>query len=587
MSFLPLFFNTKCILTIKGSCTFFVIFVCGLFISPFSYSDEISSIREEADLIISKMSLEQKVGQLFIVGFPYDRLEPKLVEFVKFNKPGAFIFFKRNLRSTSAVRSLTKSLKQLSFQQSGVIPLLAIDQEGGAVNRLPISSNLPSALAFGSANSGELLEKYGDSLALLLINFGFNMNLAPVLDVVDPYSPSMIGMRSFGSEAETVGLLGRRIGLGMVRRGVLPTAKHFPGMGSTVFDPHHQIVTCEKPKQTLLQQDANAFLPFVETAEPTAVMMSHLVYPSLDPEALPALFSRAIVSGLLREEMKFNGIVLTDDLMMEGSSRFKQPEDAALAALKAGVDLVMLTWSFKNQERAFKLVKSAVIDGRLSKIELNEKLQRIIQAKLYLTKIEKSNGWSRRLSSNENQNNVSPEKSLQSGLEEIQRNVLRLNIKRQITALKTIFSKGSICVFSNSSSTLSNLKSYLTSHKAKYYLVNQNTTSIQLSKSISKESCDKKVFGFYGQSFALLADTLPKNIKSKLYLISFTNPSYIKFNKDYAGVVNLFHYHQDFSKILVEEINGKSFEPNRQPSSKTPEQNQNSFKENLLLEKNG
>ncbi|HWU43163.1 MAG TPA: glycoside hydrolase family 3 protein, partial [Bdellovibrio sp.] len=330
---------------------------------------------------ISQMTLEEKVGQLFIVGFPQSKIDNKLSQFISKYKPGSFLIFKRNIQSLSQIRTLNSDIYQAAYKATTLPPLIAIDQEGGAVSRLPIDPAQPNAFSIGQTQSPLIAEEMGYQTGLFLREVGFNMNLAPVLDVADPFSTSFIGVRSFGPNPVLVKDLGIAYSKGLLRSRVIPTAKHFPGTGNLKADPHSMIVTNSSPISSLKKIDLVPFEGFASLGENVAVMLSHSIYPALDPSQEPASFSSKISTELLRADLKYSGLVLTDDLQMKGSRELLLPEKAAIKALKAGADIVMLTWSFTEQEKAIRAAREAVRSGEISTEELNTKLRRILTVK--------------------------------------------------------------------------------------------------------------------------------------------------------------------------------------------------------------
>lgn len=331
---------------------------------------------------IRKMPLRTKVGQLFMIGFMGSSLENGLGTTIRRLKPGAIIVFGRNIRHARQLAELNRDAQALSWKESKLPLLIAVDQEGGDVLRIKTTHPLPSALALGEAGQPELVERAGFATGRLLRTLGFNMNLAPVLDVADPGRRTFIGTRTFGRDAALVAKMGIKFSSGLQRGGALPTAKHFPGHGSVIEDSHKATPSRPVPLQQLTDKD---LLPFSRMQEelkaPWAVMLAHVTYPSLDPSGVPATFSKPIVTDLLRGKLGFNGLVVTDDIEMAGAFAVPDTGERAIRAIEAGVDMIMVAWNRRLQYKLVEAVVKAVQSGRLSEERIDESVLRIIEVK--------------------------------------------------------------------------------------------------------------------------------------------------------------------------------------------------------------
>lgn len=327
------------------------------------------------------MSLEEKVGQLFILGFHGQDLSQGLKRTLRELKPGGIVVFKKNIGDLPKISELNRSAQMLSFQYSKTPLLIAVDQEGGIVTRIQMQPAQPSPQFVGKAKNSALTFSLGNEVGETLRKLGFNMNLAPVMDVVPANSKSFIGTRSFGSDPYLVSTLGVAFSQGLADAGVMPTAKHFPGSGDIVADPHLEKVIQTDEKNNFFNTHILPYKDFAEMSGVHAIMMSHVSYPELDSNGLPATFSRKIITNLLRTDLKFKGLVITDDLLMAGAKIHNTPGDSALAALRAGADLLMITWSRKSQTAAYQRVLKAFREKELTESRLNESLFRILLAK--------------------------------------------------------------------------------------------------------------------------------------------------------------------------------------------------------------
>jgi beta-N-acetylhexosaminidase len=322
------------------------------------------------------MSLAEKVGQLFIVGFEGTEVTPELEAWMSAYGWGGAILFGRNVESPAQLLLLTRGLQRL-VQARGHPPLLiAIDQEGGRVARLkaPFTS-FPSAAMVGRMGSEQLTYRVGRALATELRAVGITVGMAPVLDVLSNPANTVIGDRAFSTDPHEVARLGTAFMCGMHAAGVLAVGKHFPGHGDTLLDSHVALPACDR---TVAQLNACELLPFQAAiaAGLEAIMTAHVVYKAWDA-SLPATLSSAILTSVLRGKMGFQGVVISDDLGMAAVSETMRWEEVAVQALRAGVDLLLICHQRKRQEQAYARVLSAVQRGALPETLVDRAVARI------------------------------------------------------------------------------------------------------------------------------------------------------------------------------------------------------------------
>ena len=335
------------------------------------------------------MSLAEKVGQLFIVGFDGTEMTPELRVWMATYGWGGVILFGRNVESPAQVLLLNRGL-QAAVQARGHPPLLiAVDQEGGRVARLKAPFTVfPSAARVGHEDSEQLAHSVGEAIATELRAVGITMDMAPVLDVLSNSANTVIGDRAFGTDPHRVARLGTAFIRGMHAAGVLAVGKHFPGHGDTLLDSHVALPVCER---TSAQLNACELLPFDATiaAGLEALMTAHVVYKAWDAD-LPATLSSAILTGILRGTMGFEGVIISDDLGMAAVSETVSWEKVPVQAIRAGVDLLLICHQRERQEQAYARVLSAVQRGELAEAlvdravarvhTLRSRLQRLLQA---------------------------------------------------------------------------------------------------------------------------------------------------------------------------------------------------------------
>lgn len=512
------------------------------------------ALDEVIDGKISQMSLNEKVGQLFIVGFPYTKSNKELEKFIQTYKPGSFLLFKRNIQSLEQVKKLNEDLYKISYQATKLPPLIAIDQEGGAVSRLPIQPNPPNALAIGQTQSAELSEEMGYQTGLFLREVGFNMNLAPVLDIADPYSASFIGVRSFGSDPNLVKEIGTAYAKGLLRSRVIPTAKHFPGTGNIKADPHSTIVNNVASESDLKKKDLVPFEGYSSLGTNVAVMLSHSIYPSLDPKKVPASFSSKISTDLLRNDLKYKGLVVTDDLQMKGSKEVLRTDLAALKALVAGADIVMMTWSMADQERAMKTVQKAVEDGRFTIDSLNQKLHRILVTKAFANIYRRDPN----LPSLMAKGTLSSEDYV-----ELEDKVLTENIKTNLVGKSFSEARAGVRIPANVNSkvcALSPSKEFLDSFKGasqepvdtKLLFANSRVTDVTVFKKNSR--CEIVLMAVTGPKTARLLTMLPTDVKKSVVVVNLGSPGLVPKEAGYRKLLQLYFNHKDSGKKVAEHF---------------------------------
>jgi len=315
---------------------------------------------------------------LFCFGFDGITLPDHLRPLLESGLGGA-ILFGRNLQALPQICRLTSAL-----HAAADLPLLVgVDQEGGRVTRLPAPFLVPPAAAtLGAIDDAALTRDLARAVGRELNAAGFTWNLAPVLDVRTNLRNPIIGDRAFSHDPNCVARQGAAAIQGLADAGILATAKHFPGHGETVADSH---LTLPESPQSSARWRAVEFVPFrraIREGVP-AVMVAHLLCPALDPET-PSSLSRRIITGILREELGYDGVVVSDDLEMEAIAARLDLGEAAVRFLEAGGDLILICRDHARQRAAMAAVEAAVKGGRLSEVRLAASLERMARLRQWL-----------------------------------------------------------------------------------------------------------------------------------------------------------------------------------------------------------
>lgn len=344
-------------------------------------SDEIVEEEEidEIQKLIDGMTIDEKIGQLFIFGFDGTQVDENVIKAIEEYHVGGFIFFKDNIVDAEQTVRLLNTLKDINA--SNRLPLfLTVDEEGGIVTRLSdIYLALPSARTIGDIDNGQLSLEYGRLLGERVSELGFNMNFAPVLDVNSNPNNPVIGKRAFGTEVDTVVKHGLKVMEGINSTNVIAVAKHFPGHGDTSTDSHIGLPVIDKSMEEMENLELVPFKRAIEKGLDT-IMVAHILFPQLDGKN-PATLSHKLITGLLREKLAFDGVVISDDMTMGAITENYTIEEAAYKFLKAGGDILLICHGYENQQKALNKIKEEVEKGNITEKELDEKVYRIIKLK--------------------------------------------------------------------------------------------------------------------------------------------------------------------------------------------------------------
>jgi len=298
-------------------------------------------------------------GQLVMVGMRGKALDDTQAAFLRRHRIRAVVLFRGNLGTEEEVRALTARLRAAM----GPAALIGVDQEGGAVVRATFLPQPPSAMALGAAADASLARDVGAAVARGIRSVGFNWNFAPVLDVNSNPENPVIGERSFSADPDEVISLGGAWMRGALSERVACCVKHFPGHGDTHVDSHYDLPVVDKTREAL---DALELAPFRALRDQApAIMTAHIVYPRLDPQ-YPATLSRALIGGLLRDEWRYDGVVITDSLVMKAIHDRYGHDRAAVLALHAGADMVMALGTADEQAAAIGAIRAALDRGELN-----------------------------------------------------------------------------------------------------------------------------------------------------------------------------------------------------------------------------
>jgi beta-N-acetylhexosaminidase len=342
---------------------------------------------------VRDMTLEEKVGQLLMVHFNGEIANEDAKALVQETKVGGIIYYNwsNGLHSPQQVQVLSSGLQRLTEKNPHPIPLLiAVDQEGGRVARLKEGfTQFPGNKTIGETGNPQLAKDVAFTIGQELVAVGVNMNLAPVVDVNSNPSNPVIGTRSFSDQAETVVAFGEKALLGYREAHVIATLKHYPGYGDVTVDPHADLPVVHKTKEELERVELVPFAKLAPFAD--AIMTAHILVPAFDPENCSTLSEKTL--KYLRETIGFQGVIVSDSLVMEGVlKKCGSVDEAAIQALNAGCDVLILGGKLLVGNRSNELTVSdvqrihgaiikAVEIGRISEARVDEAVGKILKMK--------------------------------------------------------------------------------------------------------------------------------------------------------------------------------------------------------------
>lgn len=347
---------------------------------------------EQAMQIATGLTLEQRVAQMFMI--TPDALtgvsgatragDSTRSAFAQY-PVGGLVYMSANLTGPDQTTEMLSNMKNFSQDTVGLPIFLGVDEEGGTVTRIASNqefgvTDVGNMSTVGASGDAQNAYNAGSMIGTYLNNLGFNMDFAPVADVLSNPDNAVVKDRSFGSDSQLVADMVCAEMNGLNEHQIAPVIKHFPGHGATSGDSHDGVVTIEKSLDELM---ANELIPFQQAINSGAsfVMVGHISVPAITGDNTPASLSNAMVTGVLRDQMGFHGVVITDAMNMGAITAGYSSADAAVAAINAGVDIILMPDDFKS---AYQGVLDAVANGTISEERINESAARIIKAKLMI-----------------------------------------------------------------------------------------------------------------------------------------------------------------------------------------------------------
>jgi beta-N-acetylhexosaminidase len=332
-------------------------------------------------------SLDIKIGQMILIGFPKAEIDEDVLREVREGKAGSIILFEKNIPAKNSFVALKKLT--WTYQRAAPIPLLiAIDQEGGRVNRLKDKYGFPKSItaeAMGKSNSLDSVRFYSEATASTVAGLGINVNFAPVVDLGSNRDNPIIAKvgRAFSANEDSVIMMAKEVIKQHRKYGVLTSLKHFPGHGSSKDDTHLGIADVTN---TWEERELKPYQALIDSGYVDAVMTSHIVNKKLEPDGLPGTLSDDVLTGILRNRLHFNGVVFTDDMQMHAITKHYGLEEAIKLAVNAGVDIMTFSNNISGSDertvdKVHSIIKGMVENGTIKRERIDESFKRIMTLK--------------------------------------------------------------------------------------------------------------------------------------------------------------------------------------------------------------
>ncbi len=353
----------------------FLITGCEINIDKHTKNINSDPVQEE----LNKLTLAEKIGQMIISGIDGSSATTDAANLIRQYKLGGLILFGGNVKSDSQLVNLTNGIKTANSKNK--VPLfISVDQEGGRVNRMPATViNTPRAMSIGQTQNDKYAYNIGKVIAKELTSFGFNVDFAPVLDIQSNPKNTVIGDRSFDSNSSVVSKLGVMMMKGIRSGNTIPVIKHFPGHGDTFTDSHLDLPVVDKGIASLNQLE---LIPFRNAFKNQAdmVMVAHILMKKLDSK-YPASMSKTVITGLLRKQLGFNGVVITDDMTMGAITKHYNLKDAAVRAVNAGCDMILVGHGKDNVSTVYNSLYEAAKNHTIKEDTIDKSVYRILSLK--------------------------------------------------------------------------------------------------------------------------------------------------------------------------------------------------------------
>ena len=522
-----------------------------LFVSNITFADSNALSKKNSENSYSEKDVS-KLLMLGIYGKSLNKLNRRKLQNIR---PGGIILFGANVSTYSQLKTLIQDIYSLYDKMNEDRPFIAIDQEGGNVTRIKTYPRLPAPSLFGKGVKQDQIRNLAYFNSKLLRSLGINMNFSPVLDIQPLGGNDFLGARTYSNDPYTVGNISERVIEGANEAYVISTAKHFPGHGDLVGDSHKILPFSHKTLSELKKKELIPYYQIINQNKIPAIMVGHIGLPKVIKGDEPASFSAEINTKLLRDELKFKGLILTDDIQMQGAKIDPDPGKRAELAIKSGVDLVMIAWNRKAQYKAYAhLVKAYKKDPDFQK-KVNESLKRLNYAKKTFRILGKESNPSNLKQINTNKHMLEIEITKlfdQRGYR--QKNISFL--KRNLDS-----SNQTLVVLSKYKSFYKGLKSNFKKRRLVFFQLNKNFSNKKLQAIYDKYPKSLFYFQASSKSHLDMLKSIKENNLEKTFVINGADRGYqSKFTNIYTGttIPELGTYLVDIKNEKRDLANAKS-----------------------------
>ena len=326
---------------------------------------------------LAYMTLEEKIGQLIYMDYRnLEEMNVSLEKILSTYHPGGFILFKSNVSDFKQTQKFIQDIKNIPRTPIFV----GTDQEGGRVQRIKDIDHftaMPPMMEVGKTCDPSYAYEIGNQMGEELHYLGINMDMAPILDIYSNPENKVIGDRTFGSDAKTVSKMGMAFSDGLRDAGVIPVVKHFPGHGDTAVDSHIDLPVVRKSYEELKKME---LIPFIEAIRnhTEAIMLGHLAVPHITEDSIPASMSPVVIKDILRKDLKYDGVLMTDSVKMKALTKYFTEEEIYLRVIRSGNDLILMP---NDVTKAFETIRVSVLEGKIKEEEIDLSVRRILSLK--------------------------------------------------------------------------------------------------------------------------------------------------------------------------------------------------------------
>lgn len=511
---------------------------------------------------VRTMTLEEKIGQMFMVGFSGKEPSVEIQTMIEQYHVGGVIYFTRNIESPEQVHRLSSELQR--FVPTNPL-FISIDQEGGMVARITEGVTLsPGNMALGATQNKEAVYQLNKIVASELTALGINMNFSPCIDVNNNPKNPVIGVRSYGEDPYFVAAMGNQAIDGLQSENVSAVIKHFPGHGDTNVDSHLSLPVISHSLERLKELELIPFASAIKQGV-DAVMVAHVSFPAIEPDNVPATLSKRMINGLLRNYLQYDGVVMTDCMEMNAIINYYGIEEAAIHAIEAGNDIVLISHTFERQERALKAVIAAVNDGRITEETINQSVERILRLKQKRQLQKEMPNWnSAKKKIAQSDNLAYAQKISEQSITVIKDNGI-LPIDKDSNTLLVSVNPNVATEVDETLATNVTIGTYLGQHIASLEEVHITTTVTDLEMAeimLKAKNADKVIVTTYqasaNPSQVALVQMLLKQYDEKLAVIALRSPYDIEHFPNVATYIATYESRplalQSVSKVLIGEL---------------------------------